>query len=287
MSVAVMETDKYCLRRALRPFSFSVALITCLTGILTAAADGFGDPLRILAVLCGGVLLQAGVNLINDYSDLDALRQPDAVQQVQRNFRLGLGCFAVATLIALWLITQVGSSLLLLCSVGLVGALGYTLKPINYKARGLGVVLVFWLMGVLMVTGSHLAISGEWSLKAAVLSLPLSVLVALLLLSNELRDIESDRADGIETLTVRVGYQHAARYYRIALLAVCILTAVLLIAGYLASIWLLLPSILLLPGLLRLLRSSPQVRRALTPRTGRLLLVYGVGYCLTLATALL
>lgn len=92
-----MTVQKYRLGSALRPFSFSVALVVCLTGILLAFRDNYGDLVLASVVLGAGLLLQAGVNLINDYADLTPqFRQtyPQSSQLILRNFRLGLGCFS-------------------------------------------------------------------------------------------------------------------------------------------------------------------------------------------------
>ena len=203
--------DKYTFIGAVRPFSFPVALVTCSIGLLLAWQQGAFSLMQALLVLAGGVLLQAGVNLINDYSDLSLLRRYSdsewKVRAVQRHFRLGMACFLLASVIALYFVSVRGMGFLVLCLLGLLGALGYTLKPINYKSRGLGVVLVFWLMGVMMISGSALALGAPMTPALLLQSVPVSLLVALLLLSNELRDFESDSRDGHATLTVRSGYR--------------------------------------------------------------------------------
>jgi 1,4-dihydroxy-2-naphthoate octaprenyltransferase len=72
-------------------------------------------------------------------------------------------------------------------------------------------------MGVFMVVGSAFAVSGRfhWSMVPA--SVPVSILVSLILLANELRDFEADTRYGIRTLTVRIGYRHAILLYCVLL----------------------------------------------------------------------
>jgi len=278
--------DKYTFIGAVRPFSFPVALVTCSIGLLLAWQQGVFSLMQALLVLAGGVLLQAGVNLINDYSDLPLLRRSHAsgwkVRAVQRHFRLGMVCFLLASAIALYFVSVRGTGFLLLCLLGLMGALGYTLKPINYKSRGLGVVLVFWLMGVMMISGSALALGAPMTPALLLQSVPVSLLVALLLLSNELRDFESDRRDGHATLTVRSGYRFSVRLY-VVLLALAYLLSVLLLAlGLLpGGLWLLL-SLPLVFRPVSLLQAPETERRPLTPATARLLLGFGVLFCLAL-----
>lgn len=281
--------SKYSFWRALRPFSFTVALVVCLTGITSAAVAVEVNGLSACLVLFGGLLLQAGVNLINDYADRAQLKHlpvspalAASLVSIERNFKAGLVCFLLASVIGLYLVTQVGLLLLGLAVLGIAGALGYTLEPINYKRRGLGVVLVFWFMGVLMVTGSYFAVSGELSAQVFWQSIPVSLLTALLLLSNELRDYEADQSAGIATLSVRIGYTYAKHLYLGAVVATYLLSVLLWLEGSVLSLWPLLPSLLCLSAPVRLLNKTADKRVALTPLTGRLFLVFGLGYCLAL-----
>lgn len=279
-----IRKDKYKFSQALRPFSFAVALIACGAGVSLALADGGQNLSSILLVLLGGVLLQAGVNLINDYSDISDRYHLsiDQVAAIKQNFRVGLYCLGVAALIGLWFVYQVGLDFLYLCLVGLVGALGYTLRPVNYKTRGLGVVLVFWLMGVLMVVGSYLAVMGQWNSSIILLSIPISLLVSLLLLSNELRDFEADKQANIQTLVVRIGYSAGSLIYK--MIIVCVALSVVLLAWWFNHAWFLsgLLAFIFLPKLLSLLKADAPERVALTKGSGRFLMAFGVLYNLSL-----
>ena len=284
-----MDLSKYSFRRALRPFSFTVALVICLTGIASAAVSSAFSSFSAALVLAGGLLLQAGVNLINDYADRHQLETNNAnaanlraMIRIEQNFRIGLACFLLASVIALYLVTQVGIGLLWLALLGIIGALGYTLEPMNYKRRGLGVVLVFWFMGVLMVSGSYFAVTGDLSVTVVWQSVPVSLLTSLLLLSNELRDYEADRRDNIATLSVRIGYARASGLYLAMVLATYLSAIALWWSGALQSLWPLLPSLLCVLPPYRLVQADETQRKALTPLTGRLFLVFGLGYCLAL-----
>jgi 1,4-dihydroxy-2-naphthoate octaprenyltransferase len=235
-------------------------------------------------VLLCGILLQAGVNLINDYADISDNHhlEIEQVSAIKRNFRIGMLCFGLATVIGLWFVYQVGLDFLYLCLVGLVGALGYTLRPVNYKSRGLGVVFVFWLMGVFMVVGSYLAVMGQWRFPIILFSIPISLLVSLLLLSNELRDYEADKQAGIQTLVVRLGYSAGSFIYKMITAVVAL--SVMLLAWWFNHVWLLsgLLAFIFLPKLLALLKADAPERVALTKGSGRFLMIFGVLYNLSL-----
>ena len=280
--------------KALRPFSFTIAVVSCALGAELAWLDGRGDAARAALVLVAGVLLQAGVNLVNDFHEFKQGRVDDKLPELGvfgaartalewSIFAGGLACFALVVPIGLWLVAEAGAPLLWLGALGLVGAYAYTGEPLNYKRRGLAVVLVFWLMGVLMIAGSYLAVAATWSTTAAWRAVPVSALVSLLLLSNELRDAEDDARHGIRTLTVRLGYDRTVALWW-ALVALAYGSAVgLWGAGLLPPPVLLVLTLPALRDVARLLRVPRERRRPLPPLTAKLHLAFGVAYLATAA----
>ena len=171
------------------------------------------------------LLLQAGVNLINNYGDRKQLdsRFPQVgmgerarlAQTIQYNYYVGLACIVVGALLGIGLVMVSGPWLIWIGLCGVLGALGYAQQaPLDLKGRGLGLVTVFWLTGILMVEGAYYVMAGHLSLHVLWLSLPISCLMSLLLLSNELRDSEYDAVEGQKTLTVRMGHQRAITLYK-------------------------------------------------------------------------
>jgi 1,4-dihydroxy-2-naphthoate octaprenyltransferase len=184
----------------------------------------------------------------------------------------------LAVLIGLYMVSLRGWPLLLLGLVGVLGAWGYTGGQINYKSRGLGILLVFLLMGVLLIGGAYYVVTGDYSLRVFWLSLPFSLLSSLLLLSNELRDYETDLAEGIRTLSVRLGYDFGVRLYYGLSAAIYLVSVLLYQAGLLQGLWLLLVTAIALWQPFRLLRSPPGMRQRLTPLTGRLYLLFSLAF---------
>lgn len=277
--------EKYQLLKAARPFSLVVAVLSCLQGIILGWQDSNAPFLYATAILAGGVFLQFAVNLINDHSDIRELDQrfPDAsdvekreiAQSIQRNFQLGITCFLIAIVIGLFLMTLRGLDLLWLCLTGLAGAYFYTQEPVNYKNRGLGVPVVFFMMGILMIAGSAFVMTGEFRMSDLLQAIPLSILTSLLLLSNEIRDYESDQAVGQNTLTVRIGYQPAVWLYRAMVVLAYGSALVLWLLNIMPFSGLVLISLLALKAPLALLQASAEQRLMITPLTGRFHAVFG------------
>ncbi len=280
----ISPVKSYAFVAALRPFSLVVAFASCGLAIVLAQPQASTEITVALAVMLGGMLLQCGVNLINDHEDLDFLSEEHFVeirQQIKRNFRFGLLSFVIAAAIGFALSWYSSYLVLIIGTLGVLGAFAYTHEPVNLKRRGLGLVFVFLLMGVLMMQGAYVAVTGELSLSVMLHSLPLSALISLLLLGNEIRDLERDAEKGVKTLSVKLGYRGSVLFYWLLILAAYLLTGFMIFIGELpASPWLLLP-LPLLPLLQRYLSAFD--RTPLTPWSGRFLFLFGLGYALALS----
>ena len=235
--------------------------------------------------MLGGILAQAGINLINDIEDLPLIPHGHAQHtiikgMINRNTKVGIACFILASLIGLYLVSIQGWALFLLIFASGLASLSYNIGPLNFKHRGLAMIQVFLLMGIFMVQGSYLAMSGHFSSTALLHSIPISLLISLLLLSNELRDWETDKSKDIKTLTVRIGYQNAIHLYWLLIIASYLLTLLFFFYGQLHSLlWLLIPLPLLIP-INGYLKASKRIE--LTPMTGRFFFLFGISYMLAL-----
>ncbi|MCU7945130.1 MAG: prenyltransferase [Candidatus Thiodiazotropha sp. (ex Cardiolucina cf. quadrata)] len=281
--VLQLMSSKYTFLGAMRPFSLVVAIATCGLGISLALIDHGEDGWLAWLVLTAGLLLQIAVNLINDYPDLENATLDLATQRsIRRNAKIGWAVMLLAVAIGLYMVSIRGYPLLLLGLVGVAGAWGYTGGKVNYKQRGLGIILVFLLMGVLLIGGSYYVLTGRYTMEVFWLSLPFSLLSSLLLLSNELRDFESDRDAGIRTLIVRIGYDSGVRLYYLLVSLVYLICALLFWSGMLPGLLMLLVTSVALIGPISQLKSSPAQRIKLTSLTGRFYLLFGATYLATL-----
>lgn len=281
--------NHYHFLKAARPFSLVVGLVSCTLGVYLAWIEGYEYLGRAFLIAFAGVTAQAGINLINDLEDLKFIdtRQEDgrhASTAIRQNAWYGLGCFSVSITAAGYLISLHGWPLFWLITSSAITALSYNLGPINFKHRGLSMIQVFLLMGVLMVQGAYYSMSGHFSLGVLLHSIPISLLVSLLLLSNELRDWEYDSAHGVRTLTVRIGYKNATRVFW-ALISCSYLLAIGLLQyarpNSSSMIILLIIPLFVIKPINRAINAN--VRPELTPLTGRFFLLFGLSYILALA----
>lgn len=207
-----------------RPFSFTASVVPVAVGGALAARDGHFSVAPFVLAALGGVGLQLGTNVVNEIYDVrkgtDNITSPRASHALLKGvlsedeaFRFGFAGFGLAVLVGVLLIAYRGWPMMVLGLLGLLGGYFYTAPPFEYKYRALGVPLVFFLMGPLMVEGSYLATAGQFSLQALVASVPVGLLVAAILHANEWRDIAEDARLGSRTLSSQLGAGSAHLLY--------------------------------------------------------------------------
>lgn len=198
--------------KAVRPYAYSASLVPVAIGGLHARVTGMEfSGLRFAVSLAAGVLLHTAANLWNDYFDFKSGvdRAGGGIgsgvlvageMTPARCFRGATVCAGLAGLAGLWLASQVGWGILGLGLAGALGALAYSAGPLSPKHRALGEIWVFLLMGVGMTIGGHMAQTGRFSWSAVAAGIPAALLMTLLLYTNNLRDLRSDREVGLRTL---------------------------------------------------------------------------------------
>jgi 1,4-dihydroxy-2-naphthoate octaprenyltransferase len=146
------------------------------------------------------------------------------------------GLYAIAAIIGLALLALKGAGLLWFILVGAIASFFYTAGPIKYKYLALGELAVFLMWGPVIVGGTYFVQRGSLSLDAVLISVPFGLLVALVLLANNLRDIDYDRSAGIATLGTLLGQQKTRVLYQ-GLILLAYLATALLIALKILSPW--------------------------------------------------
>jgi len=202
--------------RAVRPFSFTASVTPVLVGSAVADHDGLFDLVRFGVTLVASVAIHAATNLINDYYDhlrgvdtAESIGPSGVIQQgllAPRAVLLGgLTLFALGGLLGLWLVAVVGWPILAIGAASVLAGYAYTGGPLPLGYIGLGDLTVFLFMGVVIVVGAYYVQAGTVSAAAVWASLPVAALVAAILVVNNLRDIEDDRAKGKRTLATFIG----------------------------------------------------------------------------------
>jgi 1,4-dihydroxy-2-naphthoate octaprenyltransferase len=118
--------------------------------------------------------------------------------------------------------------------IGFLSCIFYTAGPIKFKYRGWGELFVFLMWGPLMFEGAYVVQRQVLSLKVLYLSIPFGVLVALVLLANNIRDIDYDSRQGIKTVGIILGGRHSFFLYAGLIVAAYLYVAGMVLLGILS-----------------------------------------------------
>lgn len=202
--------------QAARPFTLSASVTPVLVGSALAFREGQFSFLLFVLVMAASLLVQAGANLVDEFSD-DA--RPESNHKLpafykviargllsRRAVKLGAAvCFGVATIIGLYLIFVAGWPILVISITSAAVAYFYAggSKPLG--AIGLGHIMVFIFMGPVMVLGTYYVQTQAFATEVILLSIPVGCTVTAILVANDLRDIDEDKAAGKMTPVTRFG----------------------------------------------------------------------------------
>jgi 1,4-dihydroxy-2-naphthoate octaprenyltransferase len=187
--------------------------------------------LQILLVIIGAMSAHVGANAFNEYFDfksgLDTKTQrtpfsggsgilPAHPEMARLSFLLAWATFAITTTIGAYFVWLRGWLLLPIGVLGLILLFTYTIwwayhPVLCLMAPGLG-------FGILMVMGTHFALTGAYSWSSFIASLVPTFLVSNLLLLNQFPDVEADRSIGRKHFPIVVGRKASSELYGALLL---------------------------------------------------------------------
>jgi len=274
---------------AARPKTLPAAAVPVIVGTAVAMSEQALSLAPALAALLGALLIQIGTNFANDVFDyekgadtagrLGPLRVTQAGLLKPGQVLAGMWItFGLAAVAGLYLAVVGGWPIVAIGLLSIISGIAYTAGPFPLGYHGLGDLFVFIFFGFVAVCGTYYVQAGSVSAAAWWAAVPVGLLATAILVVNNLRDVETDRAVGKKTLAVRLGASGARLEY-LLLLGMAYLVPLLMWLGDLATAWLLL-SWLSLP------LAWPQIRRIFNEKgrplnqalagTARLELIYGL-----------
>lgn len=235
---------------AARPKTLPAAAAPVVVGTAVAFSENVFALLPAMAALLGSLLIQIGTNFANDVFDfkkgadtterLGPLRVTQAGLLTPNQVMAGMWLtFGLASLIGLYLVWVGGWPIVVIGLLSIASGIAYTGGPFPLGYNGLGDLFVFIFFGLFAVTGTYYVQAGTISPAALWAAIPIGLLATAILVVNNLRDIDTDRAAGKKTLAVRFGTRAAQLEY-ILLLSLSYLIPLLMWLTGLESAWLLL-----------------------------------------------
>lgn len=227
---------------AIRPKTLPAAASGVVMGSALAWADGSFQFVPALAALFVALLLQIGSNVANDVYDFERgadtserhgpLRVTQAGLLTPSEVKRGMWfIFLLAALLGLYLATLRGWVVIVIGLAAILSAIAYTGGPFPLGYYGLGDLFVFIFFGVVAVTGTYFVQAGSVSEAAWWMSVPVGSIITAILVVNNLRDLENDRAAGKHTLAVLMGRRGAQIEYLLCMIVAYALLPILIWRG--------------------------------------------------------
>jgi 1,4-dihydroxy-2-naphthoate octaprenyltransferase len=187
--------------------------------VAVGAAVAVGEPdVRWWRVVLAGVvsvMLQVGVNYANDYSD--GIRGTDDARvgparlvggglASARSVKVAaLSSFLVAAMFGLILTIVTSPWLLVVGVASILAGWFYTGGKHPYGYLGFGELFVFVFFGLVATVGTTYVLAERITALAWQMGVAVGALACALLVTNNLRDIPTDREVGKKTMAVRLG----------------------------------------------------------------------------------
>lgn len=274
---------------AIRPKTLPAAVGPVLVGSAVAFRDGRFTFLPAFCCLIGAMLLQIGVNLANDYFDfknnIDSEERLGPLRVTQSGLispgevkRGMIFCLFLAALVFLYLAVVGGWPIVIIGAASVLAALAYSGGPYPLASNGLGELFVFIFFGLVAVGGTYFIQAGLLTWVVILAAFPPGLLITAIMVVNNLRDIDTDRKAGKNTLAVMLGQGRTITEYKLLLLLSYLVPPAMIMTGV-AEIYIVLPLLTLPMAWLlakRIAREKGVLLNELLAGTARLSLIYSL-----------
>ncbi len=227
---------------AIRPKTLPAAAGPVLIGFALAVREGvYHIPSVLLAVIVA-LLIQAGTNMVNDYSDfkkgVDTEERVGPVRVTQAGLispgEMKAGMGVVLFLIVLFsipLVLRGGLPILIIGILSVVSGIFYTAGPFPLGYIGLGDIFVLIFFGPVAVAGTYYVQALEIGPVPIIAGLGPGLISVAILCINNLRDHEDDKKSGKNTLNILFGKNFGKFEYLFSLIIASIIPFILFSFG--------------------------------------------------------
>lgn len=199
-----------------RPHTLTASFAPVFLGTMIAIRDTSIDWVLFSAMLIASLLIQAATNMFNEYYDfargLDNEKSVGIGGAIVRNgvkpkTVLGLAfiLYGIAGVLGIYICMQTSWWLLLVGGVAMIIGYLYTGGPYPIAYTPFGEVFSGLFMGFLIVIIAFYIQTSTITLDSILLAVPSTLLVAAIMMANNIRDIVGDAASGRKTLAILAG----------------------------------------------------------------------------------
>ncbi len=292
----VAPTARQLWFRSLRaPFLVASLIPMAMAALLAWGKTGALDvPLLGMTALGLGAI-HIGANMLNDNFDFRSGADQavmhsnpfaggsrvllEGVLGLRAHLGVALAFVGLGIAVGLYLVLLKGPLLLVIGLLGVVLGVFYVAPPLRIAHHGVGEVAVAVAFGPTIVLGTYYVQTQTLDNSAAVLSLPLGLLVMAILWVNEFPDVGPDAIAGKRTLVLRIGLGRSAAVYAALLMGAYLVVVLGAAAGVLPlstlAVLLSLPVALKAVAHLRRTYMDPHAMIPANASTILLLLIFG------------
>jgi 1,4-dihydroxy-2-naphthoate octaprenyltransferase len=248
---------------ASRPKTLLASVVPVMVGSAAAWNETDFQPLlSVIAFFCS-LLIQIGTNFTNDLYDYlkgaDSTGRKGPVRVIAaglitvKEIKIAvLLVFTLAFIAGLYLVYSSGIVILIIGILSIAAGIAYTAGPYPLAYKGLGDIFVFMFFGLIGTAGTYYLHSKSFSSLALLSSIPVGALITNILVINNYRDIEEDKAAGKYTLAVKLGKTYT-RYQFLFLTVISFIIPVVLFLFFDFSWFIFLPY-LTIPAVYKIIR---------------------------------
>lgn len=203
-----------------RPHTLTASFVPVFLGTMIAISHTKIDWILFFAMLFASMLIQAATNMFNEYYDfargLDNEKSVGIGGAIVRNgvspktvLQLALLLYGISILLGIYICIETTWLLAIVGAISMAIGYLYTGGPYPIAYTPFGELFSGIFMGMLIVLIAFYIQTGEITTEAILLSIPSMLLVAAIMLSNNIRDLVGDKESGRKTLAILIGRKHA------------------------------------------------------------------------------
>ncbi|SDM69271.1 1,4-dihydroxy-2-naphthoate prenyltransferase [Psychrobacillus sp. OK028] len=203
-----------------RPHTLTASFAPVFLGTMIALYEAKIDWLLFIAMLLACLLIQAATNMFNEYYDfvrgLDSEESVGIGGAIVRNgvkpktvMQLALLLYIIAAILGIYICYETSWLLLVIGAISMAVGYFYTGGPYPISSTPFGELFSGLFMGMLIVLIAVYIQVGSVPLAAVLISVPSALLVAAIMLSNNIRDLVEDTVGGRKTMAILVGRDKA------------------------------------------------------------------------------
>ncbi|WP_172371816.1 1,4-dihydroxy-2-naphthoate polyprenyltransferase [Sporosarcina jiandibaonis] len=203
-----------------RPHTLTAAFAPVFLGTMIALTyEAIHFPLFI-AMMIASILIQMATNMFNEYYDfkrgLDTEKSVGIGGAIVRNgvkpktvLNLAFLLYGISVLIGIYICLETSWSLAVVGLVSMLIGYLYTGGPYPIAYTPFGELVSGVVMGMLLILIAFYIQTGTVTTEAILLSVPSMLLVAAIMMANNIRDLEGDKKSGRKTLAILSGRSNA------------------------------------------------------------------------------